>query len=74
MVKSIQVPMMTATELEEHLEWEMDQYIPADVSEIYWDYHIPNTPELVRAGHHNHDTPRISKVDSPSTAAYGGNL
>jgi len=43
MVKSIQVPMMTATELEEHLEWEMDQYIPADVSEIYWDYHIPNT-------------------------------
>ena len=31
-------------------------------------------PELVRTGHHNHDTPRISKVDSPSTAGYGGNL
>ena len=42
MVKSIQVPIMTASELEEHLGWEMDQYIPSDVRDIYWDYHIPN--------------------------------
>jgi type IV pilus assembly protein PilM len=40
MVKSIQVPIMTASELEEHLGWEMDQYIPSDASDIYWDYHI----------------------------------
>ena len=40
MVKFIQVPMMKASELEEHLELELDQYIPADESEIYWDYHI----------------------------------
>jgi type IV pilus assembly protein PilM len=40
MVKSIQVPVMTALELEEHLGWEMDQYIPSDASDIYWDYHI----------------------------------
>ncbi len=42
MVKSIQVPLMTASELDEHLRWEMDQYIPSDVRDIYWDYHIPN--------------------------------
>lgn len=42
MVKSIQVPIMTASELEEHLGWEMDQYIPSDVRDIYWDYHIPD--------------------------------
>ncbi|UCE63316.1 MAG: pilus assembly protein PilM [Nitrospirota bacterium] len=52
MVKSIQVPIMTASELEEHLGWEMDQYIPSDVRDIYWDYHIPNrghrkTPEAM---------------------------
>ena len=41
-VKSIQVPAMTLAELEEHLELEIDQYISADVCEIYWDYHIVN--------------------------------
>ncbi len=40
MVKAIRLPIMTASELEEHLEWEMDQYIPSDVRDIYWDYHI----------------------------------
>ena len=42
MVKSIQVPIMTASELDEHLRLEMDQYIPSDVREIYWDYQIAN--------------------------------
>jgi len=46
MVKSIQVPIMTASELEEHLGWEMDQYIPSDVRDIYWDYHIPDRGHL----------------------------
>lgn len=42
MVKSIQVPIMRASELDEHLKLEMDQYIPSDVRDIYWDYQIPN--------------------------------
>ena len=42
MAKSIQVPVMTPSELEEHLEWEIDQYIPSDLREIYWEYHIPD--------------------------------
>lgn len=43
MVKSIQVPRMTTTELEEHLEWDMDQYMAADVTEIHWDYCIADS-------------------------------
>ena len=42
MIKSIQVPIMTVSELKEHLGWEMDQYIPSEVRDIYWDFHIPN--------------------------------
>lgn len=40
MVKSIQVPFMTASELEEHFKWEMDRYIRLDARDIHWDYHI----------------------------------
>ena len=42
MAKFIRVPLMTASELEEHLELEMDHYLPSDGSDIDWDYHIPD--------------------------------
>ena len=45
MVKSIQVPTMSMTELKEHLALEVDQYLPSDVTELYWDYHIQNFGE-----------------------------
>ena len=44
-VKTIQVPTMSETELEEHMELEIDQYLPSDVTELYWDYHIQNFGE-----------------------------
>ena len=45
MVKSIQVPTMNVTELEEHIALEVDQYLPSDLTELYWDYHIQNFGE-----------------------------
>ena len=45
MVKPIQVPSMSEAELEEHLALEVDQYLPADATELYWDYHIQNAGE-----------------------------
>ena len=45
MVKPIQVPSMSETELEEHMALEVDRYVPTDVTELFWDYHIQNAGE-----------------------------
>lgn len=39
-VKKITVPSMTATELEESIRWEAEQYIPFDVNEVNLDFEI----------------------------------
>ena len=39
-VKKITVPSMTATELEESIRWEAEQYIPSDVNEVNLDFEI----------------------------------
>ena len=45
MVRSIQVPPMSEAEVKGHLALEIDQYLPSDVTELYWDYHIQNMGE-----------------------------
>lgn len=49
MIKTIQVPLMTESELVEHLGWEMDQYIPSNVKDIHWDFHIADGGNLETA-------------------------
>ena len=50
-IKTFSVPTMTRHELEEHLEWEIDRYIPYDVQDIYWDYHLPHSRVAERLLH-----------------------
>ena len=38
--KTLELPSMTHQELAEHLEWELDQYVPAPPSQLYWDFVI----------------------------------
>ena len=46
MVKPIEVPLMTEAELEGHLEWEVERYLPYERADIYWDYYIPHRNQL----------------------------
>jgi len=39
-VKKISLPLMTATELEESIYWEAEQYIPFDIQDVNLDYQI----------------------------------
>ena len=39
-VKKISLPVMTATELDESLYWEAEQYIPFDIQDVNLDYQI----------------------------------
>jgi len=41
--KMIEMPSMTQQELAEHLEWELDQYVPVPPSQLYWDF-VVSTP------------------------------
>ena len=36
---------MSLTELEGHMALEVDRYLPADATELYWDYHTPSIGE-----------------------------
>ena len=47
-VKKIQVPRMTESELEESFRWEADPFIPFDINDVNIDFHIlspENTPD-----------------------------
>ena len=39
-VKKISLPVMTATELDESIYWEAEQYIPFDIQDVNLDYQI----------------------------------
>ncbi|MBI4456841.1 MAG: type IV pilus assembly protein PilM [Acidobacteria bacterium] len=39
-VKKITVPLQTSEELEESIQWEAEQYIPFEISDVHIDYHI----------------------------------
>jgi type IV pilus assembly protein PilM len=42
-VKKITLPVMTATELDESIYWEAEQYIPFDIQDVNLDYQILDT-------------------------------
>ncbi|TAL16968.1 type IV pilus assembly protein PilM [bacterium] len=53
-VKKIQLPMMTETELEEQIQWEAGQYIPFEIEDVNLDFQIlgpsaadPNNMEVL---------------------------
>lgn len=48
-IKKINLPQMTAEELEESIQWEAEQYIPFDINDVYIDVQILNT-ESTQAG------------------------
>lgn len=39
-VRKISLPLMTEDELEKSIQWEAEQYIPFEMSEVFLDYHI----------------------------------
>ncbi|MDA2937721.1 pilus assembly protein PilM [Acidobacteria bacterium AH-259-A15] len=39
-VKKITLPVLNAEEVRESIQWEAEQYIPFDISEVYLDYHV----------------------------------
>ncbi|HEY2932657.1 MAG TPA: type IV pilus assembly protein PilM [Acidobacteriota bacterium] len=41
-VKKVTVPLQTPEELDESIQWEAEQYIPFDISDVHMDYHILN--------------------------------
>src|SRR5215218_6715812 len=49
-VKKISLPVMTATELDESIYWEAEQYIPFDIQDVNLDYQIldPGTGDNAR--------------------------
>jgi type IV pilus assembly protein PilM len=48
-IKKINLPQMTAEELEESIQWEAEQYIPFDINDVNIDVQILNT-ESTQAG------------------------
>tara|TARA_B100000315_G_scaffold259885_1_gene317864 strand:- start:4869 stop:5966 length:1098 start_codon:yes stop_codon:yes gene_type:complete len=40
MVRILHVPLMTNDELEDQIEFEVEQYIPFDLDEVIWDFHV----------------------------------
>lgn len=42
-VKKVVLPAMTASELEESIQWEAEQYIPFDISDVNVDYQVLET-------------------------------
>lgn len=44
-VKKIPLPAMTDEELEESIQWEAEQHIPFDISDVNLDYQVLNTSE-----------------------------
>src|SRR5262249_56058538 len=45
-IRKISVPMMTAAELDEQIQWEAEQHIPFDIKDLQIDYHVlPNPPQ-----------------------------
>ncbi|GJL63152.1 MAG: hypothetical protein NPIRA04_18060 [Nitrospirales bacterium] len=48
-MKPIEVPWMSEEELEGHLEWEVERYLPYERKEVYWDYYVPQRPQLHHA-------------------------
>ena len=39
-IRKIQVPMMTAAELDEQIQWEAEQHIPFEIKEVHVDYEV----------------------------------
>ena len=39
-IRKITVPMMTAAELEEQIQWEAEQHIPFDIKDVHVDYQV----------------------------------
>ena len=39
-VKKVTVPLQTPEELDESIQWEAEQYIPFEISDVHIDYHI----------------------------------
>lgn len=39
-IRKISLPLMTEDELENSIQWEAEQYIPFEMSDVYLDYHI----------------------------------
>ncbi|MEA3466507.1 MAG: type IV pilus assembly protein PilM [Thermodesulfobacteriota bacterium] len=42
-VRKISLPLMTEDELDKSIQWEAEQYIPFEMSEVFLDYHILGT-------------------------------
>ncbi|GJL50291.1 MAG: hypothetical protein NPIRA01_15180 [Nitrospirales bacterium] len=45
-MKPIEMPCMSKEELEGHLEWEVERYLPYEREDVYWDYYVPQRPQL----------------------------
>ncbi len=49
-IRKITVPMMTAAELEEQIQWEAEQHIPFDIKDVHVDYQVlqrkPETSQM----------------------------
>jgi type IV pilus assembly protein PilM len=39
-IRKITVPMMTAAELDEQIQWEAEQHIPFDIKDVHVDYEV----------------------------------
>ena len=39
-VKKVTVPLQTTEELDESIQWEAEQYIPFEISDVHLDYHV----------------------------------
>ncbi len=39
-IRKISVPMMTAAELDEQIQWEAEQHIPFDIKDVHVDYEV----------------------------------
>ncbi len=49
-VKKISLPVMTASELDESIYWEAEQYIPFDIQDVNLDYQILDRGRSTEAG------------------------